>query len=69
MPDQPTDRYPLRVRLHGGRNTHAARPAGDGDQITACDYFLPAGTLSHQMPPTAVITCRTCHRRTIEETR
>lgn len=61
-----TERYPLRVRLHGGRATHAARPTDGGthhnDRITACDYFLAAYSTNHWMPNTATITCSRCQR-------
>ncbi|MEU9606177.1 hypothetical protein [Streptomyces sp. NPDC048057] len=56
------DRYPLRVRLHGGRNTHGARPLDD-DQITACDYFAAAGSQNHQLPADSPITCPGCLRQ------
>ncbi|MTE20319.1 hypothetical protein F0L17_14620 [Streptomyces sp. TRM43335] len=56
-----TNRYPHRIRLHGGRNTHAAEQlAVSGDLLTACNY--DAGAVYHRMPPTAVVTCRACRR-------
>lgn len=53
--------YPNRVRLHGGRNTHAFGPTpGLPDGITACGY--PIGTSEERKPDDAVITCRNCIR-------
>lgn len=54
--------HPLRVRLHGGRNTHAARDLNSGGHLTACDYTLADDAANHWLPPTATITCRRCTR-------
>ncbi|MCG6499432.1 hypothetical protein [Kitasatospora sp. A2-31] len=53
-----TQPYPHRLRLHGGRNTHAARPVnGNPDKlVTACGYL--AGPKDHRHPDDAPITCR-----------
>lgn len=52
-----------RVRLHGGRNTHASRPtAGMPDGITACGY--PAGPGDHRQPENTPVTCRRCLKET-----
>ncbi|GAA2439608.1 hypothetical protein [Streptomyces glaucus] len=54
-------RYPHRLRLYGGRNTHAAEKlAISGDLLTACDY--DAGAAYHRMPDTSAVTCRACQR-------
>lgn len=50
-----------RVRLHGGRNTHAARPInGDPNNlVTGCDHM--AGRAGdHPLPGDAPVTCRRC---------
>lgn len=61
MVTEPT--WPHRLRLHGGRNTHAARPI-NGDRnnlVTACGYH--AGPRDDRtIPDTAVINCRNCAR-------
>jgi len=58
-----TDAYPRRLRLHGGRNTHAARPVNGGpDLITACDY-RESGPQKNTLPDGADVTCRACARR------
>ncbi|EDY52988.1 hypothetical protein [Streptomyces clavuligerus] len=63
-----TDRYPHRVRLHGGRSTHAARDLLGGDRETACGYYLDDGAVHHWMPPTAAaITCTACCRKIAKE--
>lgn len=65
--------YPRRLRLYGGRNTHAARPVNGGpDLVTACDY-LESGPRKNRLPDDAPVTCRTCSRtiargNTTEET-
>lgn len=50
--------YPHRLRLHGGRNTHAARPVnGNRDNlVTACGYL--AGPKDERKPDDAPVTCR-----------
>ena len=54
--------HPHRVRLHGGRNTHAARDLNTGDRTTACDYFLPDEARNHRLDPTEPVTCPACKR-------
>ncbi|MEU5976318.1 hypothetical protein [Streptomyces sp. NPDC047315] len=61
------DRYPLRVRLHGGRNTHGARTTAADTRITACSLWINATATNHWMPPTAVITCSACRRQIARE--
>ncbi|GAA2838240.1 hypothetical protein RMN57_13035 [Kitasatospora sp. CM 4170] len=53
-----TQSYPRRLRLHGGRNTHAARTVnGNPNQlVTACNYL--AGPKDERKPDDAPITCR-----------
>ncbi|MFC8267779.1 hypothetical protein ACFUIZ_18910 [Streptomyces cinereoruber] len=46
----PTPAHPQRVRLHGGRNIHAARPGRMG-RVTPCGY--PVGRLDHWLPAAA----------------
>jgi hypothetical protein len=54
---------PARVRLHGGRNTHAARPVNGGpDQTTLCGYFLPDEARNHWGDPSDPVTCPACKR-------
>ncbi|MFF9632900.1 hypothetical protein [Streptomyces fradiae] len=56
--------FPHRVRLHGGRNTHAARDILDGpDRITGCDYYLDAAATNHELPADEPVTCPACKRR------
>lgn len=52
---QPT----TRVRLHGGRNTHAAQP-GRAGHVTPCGY--PVGHNDHWIPDTEPVTCAACKR-------
>lgn len=55
--------FPRRFRLHGGRNTHAARTVNGGEEdrtVTACDYM--AGPKDEPKPDDAVITCQACVR-------
>lgn len=54
--------HPHRVRLHGGRNTHAARDLNTGDRATACDYFLPGEAKNHNLDRREPVTCPTCKR-------
>ncbi len=57
--------HPYRVRLHGGRNVHAARHVnGSANRVTACGYYLPDGTDNHWLAATAPVTCRACQRAT-----
>ncbi|MFC9700892.1 hypothetical protein ACFTWD_09395 [Streptomyces sp. NPDC056943] len=54
---QPT----TRVRLYGGRNTHAARPGRTGTgHVTPCNY--PVGRNDHWLPDDEPVTCPTCKR-------
>lgn len=51
--------WPHRLRLHGGRNTHAARPI-NGDRnnlVTGCGYV--AGPADERKTDDAPVTCRT----------
>jgi hypothetical protein len=53
--------YPHRLRLHGGRNTHATRIVNGDEEdrlVTACGYT--AGPKDETKPDDAVVTCRTC---------
>ena len=56
------NKWPERVRLRGGRHTHAAgyRP-GRADRITPCDKIAEDGTF---LPDDSPITCPTCQRIT-----
>lgn len=63
----PMTDHPLRVRLYGGRNTHAARQLARncGTEMglrTACDYIVGPG--DHSLPDHATVTCRGCARAT-----
>jgi len=61
----PAPGYPLRYRLRGGRNTHAARTinGGEGDsQITACGHMIVSR--DQQQHPDQPTTCNGCIRRT-----
>ncbi|MFF0409138.1 hypothetical protein ACFYUY_01715 [Kitasatospora sp. NPDC004745] len=63
--------YPHRLRLRGGRNTHAARPVRLPDDTTAlltpCGYMN--GPRDELKTDGTVITCRACVRTiTTEET-
>lgn len=55
--------WPHRLRLHGGRNTHAARPI-NGDRnnlVTACGYM--AGPRDDStIADNATVNCRNCAR-------
>ncbi|MGW1979203.1 hypothetical protein [Streptomyces sp. NPDC001889] len=64
-----TPDHPRRVRLYGGRNTHAARDLLGGDHETACGYFIADGSTTHWMPPSATVTCPACKRKTGRITR
>lgn len=62
------DRYPHRVRLHGGRNTHAARDIPTSrSRVTACDCYLDAEAVNDWKPDTAPITCPACKRAIAKE--
>lgn len=52
--------HPKRVRLYGGRNTHAARETRATIEL-ACDAPIDLMAANHWMPPTATITCRGCN--------
>ncbi|MFI9331941.1 hypothetical protein ACIGZJ_30920 [Kitasatospora sp. NPDC052868] len=55
-----TQPYPHRLRLHGGRNTHAAKPvrlpSGETALLTACGYRN--GPKDELKPDDASVTCR-----------
>lgn len=54
-----------RVRLHGGRATHAVKPSMTGPgYITDCAIYISADAVNHWMPDTAVVTCHRCPRKT-----
>lgn len=57
-----TRAYPHRLRLHGGRNKHAAKLAAGFPEnlITACGYI--EGNGDHRQPDNTIITCRGCIR-------
>lgn len=63
-----TTRFPLRVRLHGGRAVHAVRDVLSGGHETACEYALSDGAVNHWQPPGAVVTCGRCLRVLRRET-
>jgi hypothetical protein len=58
-------RYTHRVRVRGGRNTHAARTYQDRDYdlITACDYVANTNAGDHALPADASVNCPRCVRR------
>jgi hypothetical protein len=61
------NRYPLRVRLTGGRNTHAARTCRDGiGHTTACGIYLSGD--DHWLDADADIRCRRCVRDMYRQT-
>lgn len=65
-----TERHPHRIRLYGGRSTHAARRLPiSGDLLTACDYSVNSEVANHHLPATATVTCRACQRVLAKETR
>ena len=57
-----TAAYPHRIRLHGGRNTHAARIANGAPDnlVTPCGYM--AGPKDERKPDDAEVTCKPCIR-------
>lgn len=66
MTDQP--RYPHRVRLHGGRSVHAARPVNGGaDRVTACGQYLPHGSRNDWKDDGATVECQRCVRQARDE--
>lgn len=54
--------FPYRIRLHGGRNTHAARVinADPASLVTACHYTN--GPKDKLLRGDAAVTCRECHK-------
>jgi len=55
--------HPHRVRLHGGRKTHATRKINGGiDQVTACDTHLPDSGRDINIDPNEPVTCPDCKR-------
>ncbi|WP_318205354.1 hypothetical protein [Streptomyces sp. SCL15-4] len=55
--------HPYRVRLHGGRNVHAARHVnGSANRVTGCGYYLPEDSTNHWMDDDTAVTCRGCQR-------
>ncbi|MFC7794597.1 hypothetical protein [Streptomyces cinereoruber] len=62
----PTPADSNRVRLHGGRNTHAAQPGRMGS-VTPCGY--PVGRLDHWLPADEPVTCPACKRALAKENR
>jgi hypothetical protein len=53
--------YPLRLRFHGGRHTHAARIVNGDEEdrtVTACGYMT--WPKDEAKPDDAAITCRAC---------
>lgn len=61
--------YPRRVRLHRGRNVHAARELSSTAWVTACDYYLATEAENDWKPNEAPITCPGCKRAIEKETR
>lgn len=55
-----TPSHPQRVRLYGGRLTHAAREVRAAVDL-ACDTSIDLMAANHWMPDTATITCRGCN--------
>lgn len=61
-------RYPYRVRLHGGRSVHAARPVNGGaDRTTACGYYLPHGSDNDWRDDATAVGCTRCVRQQQDE--
>jgi hypothetical protein len=58
-----TPQAPHRLRLHGGRNVHGARPLnGDpSNLVTTCSQYL-TGPADHRLADDAPVTCRFCLR-------
>lgn len=57
--------FPLRLRLHGGRNTHAAHVVNGGEDdsvFTACGHI--AVERDKQLDGSEPVTCRPCQQRT-----
>ncbi|WP_191064660.1 hypothetical protein [Streptomyces sp. 5-10] len=52
--------YPMRVRLHGGRNTHGARETINTGAETACDTFVDILAENHWLDDDAKVTCKRC---------
>lgn len=56
-----TDRWPYRLRVHGGHATHAAgHTAGFADPVTACGRVSGPG--DENRDETADVTCKSCIR-------
>ncbi|MFF8902570.1 hypothetical protein ACF082_34450 [Streptomyces lydicus] len=54
--------FPHRLRLHGGRSTHATRTINGGpDLVTACDYM--AGPKDQRVDDATPVNCRACGKR------
>lgn len=55
--------YPLRLRLYGGRNVHAAREVLNDPRsvTTACGYI--SGPADERKPDDTPVTCTTCASR------
>ncbi|MFE7510138.1 hypothetical protein ACFU8I_02755 [Streptomyces sp. NPDC057540] len=53
---QPT----TRVRLYGGRHTHAARPGRGTTYRTPCGHLTTRN--DHWLPDTEPVTCPACNR-------
>jgi hypothetical protein len=50
-----------RVRLFGGRATHAASPAQTiGGHYTRCLIYISKGAFNHWMPSSSTVTCVRC---------
>lgn len=59
--------HPLRLRLHGGRNTHALRlvHGDEGDYWVTpprCGHVFATNDPGHWLPETATVTCPACVR-------
>ncbi|PVC73502.1 hypothetical protein [Streptomyces sp. CS081A] len=55
-----------RVRLHGGRNTHAAQPDGSTAIFTTCGHITCPE--DHWLPADEPVTCPACKRAIAKET-
>lgn len=61
-----TTRWPVRVRVYGGRATHAAAYDHKNQLRTACGRWpdITHGRLAdHPLPPSATITCAGCLKK------
>lgn len=64
--------HPLRLRLYGGRNTHALRlvHGDEGDYWVTpprCGHVFATDDPGHWLPDTAPVTCPPCARATSKE--